>query len=152
MFQTKVLEEIKTHILYSITFFSKIVFFLWENVCTAWQATDDSMARSHYMLDTKGYKHTLRLCNKGTAVPLQVWSGPEVSRKLRLPNFVITTLDGGRLSSLRTGRLYTHEILLVLISVRGWVDPRAIVRPEGFCVNEEESTDQLGSNQRLSDL
>jgi len=43
---------------------------------------------------------------KGKAVPLQVWTGPEGVRKLRLPDFVTTAQDDGRLSALRTGRLY----------------------------------------------
>ena len=34
---------------------------------------------------------------KGKAVPLQAWSGPEGSRELRLPDFITTAQDGGKL-------------------------------------------------------
>ena len=36
---------------------------------------------------------------KGKAVPLQAWSGPDGSRKLRFPHFMKTAQDGGKVVS-----------------------------------------------------
>ena len=45
----------------------------------------------------------------GKLVPLQTWSGPQGFEKLRFPDFVTMVQDGGRLSALRTGRLYRRK-------------------------------------------
>ena len=37
---------------------------------------------------------------KGKAVPLQAWSGPEGSRKIRFPDFMTTAQDCGKVVSL----------------------------------------------------
>jgi hypothetical protein len=74
------------------------------------------------------------------AFPLQPWGGPEGSRKLRFPDFLTTAQDGISFSALCTGRIYPQKILLVLNSIRGFVDRRAIVRSEGF-MSKKFSTD-----------
>ena len=43
---------------------------------------------------------------KGKAIPLQAWSGSEGSWKLRFPDFVTTTQDGGKVVSLTHRPLY----------------------------------------------
>ena len=41
--------------------------------------------------------------------------------------------ESGKVGSLSTGRHNSEEVFLVLVSVRGCIDPRAVVRPEGLC-------------------
>jgi len=76
MFQTKVVQKIKTHILWSATFFRKSRR-LWDNVeiyGRAGQATDGNMALAHCVVDkhTHTHTHTHRICNT-FAFPLQQW-------------------------------------------------------------------------------
>jgi len=62
---------------------------------------------------------TFSIYSKGKSVPLQAWSGPEGSRKLRFPDFMTTAQDGGKLFSLKHRPPLAPGKLLVLISVRG---------------------------------
>jgi len=74
---------------------------------------------------------------KGEAVPLQAWTGPEGSRKLRFPDIVTTAQDGGKVVSLThrpplpPRKSSWYSFLLEVEST-----PRAIARSEGFYVNE----------------
>jgi hypothetical protein len=53
------------------------------------------------------------MSKKGKAVPLQAWSSPVGSRKLRFPDYMTTAQDGGKVVSL------THRPPLPLANAPG---------------------------------
>ena len=65
MFQIKVVEKIKTHILCSVTYFPKkrAVYKIMCKYMIEPYRTHNKMAHALCMLDNKGYKHTLRIRN-----------------------------------------------------------------------------------------
>jgi hypothetical protein len=57
---------------------------------------------------------------KAKAIPLQAWTGPEGSRRLRLPDFkTIGTLNWYGCQPYALAAFKPQEIFLVLISVKG---------------------------------
>ena len=60
IFQTKAAEKIKTRtsMFHNFFFKSRLLWDSMEKYYTAGQITDDNMSNAHFMLDTKGYKHT----------------------------------------------------------------------------------------------
>jgi len=53
------------------------------------------MIRSNFLIDGVNSYYKLK-----KAVPLHAWSGPEDCRKLKIPDFVTTAQDGGKVVSL----------------------------------------------------
>ena len=99
--------------------------------CTSTPAHPE-VSTGHSLLYTRLEK-VYSVIGKGKTVSLQACSGPEGSRKLRYPDFMTMAQDGGKVISLTHRPPLPQEIHLVLISVRGWVDPKATVRPEELC-------------------
>jgi hypothetical protein len=75
--------------------------------------------------------HRLFLVCIHKVIPLQAWTGLpggwgcQISRQL--------AHEGDKVNPTHPAAITPQEIFLVLISVRGRVNPRAIVRPEGLC-------------------
>ena len=64
-------------------------------MCVGTINSNDRIGATLYSLETRFVSGI-----KGKAVPLQAWSGPEGSRKLRFPDFMTTALEGGKFVSL----------------------------------------------------
>ena len=64
--------------------------FDWLKSLIRWSVADGSMTSLSRIFSEEG---------KGKAVPLQAWSGPEGSRKLRFSDYM-TAQDGGKVVSL----------------------------------------------------
>jgi len=63
MFQVKVVEKFKTHILYSVKLF-RISCRLWDNVekfSRSGNSIADNMAQARCILDKQGYNHAIRV-------------------------------------------------------------------------------------------
>jgi hypothetical protein len=70
---------------------------------------------------------------KGKPISVTDLEGPYGCETSRLPHFIDNRLTyDGEIGSLRAGRPLPSGRFLLLLSVRSWVDPRAIVLPAGL--------------------
>ena len=99
------------------------------------------VSNTHIIRSTQNCNYSLRYCAatslkygqawprwrevKCKAVPLQAWSGPEGSRKLRFPDYMTTAQDGGKIVSL------THRPPLRPGNAPGTHFCKRLSRPQG---------------------
>jgi len=81
---------------------------------------------------TEWWKLYVKLHEKSKATPLQPWTGLRVPGGWGSQISRQSTHEGDKVVSPTHRPPLSQEISLVLISVRGWIDPRATVRSEGF--------------------
>ena len=85
--------------------------------------------------------------DKGKAVPLQAWSGPEGSRKLTFQDFMTTAQDGSKVVSL------THRPPLLLGNTPGTLFCKMLSQPQGHSatgriMSLKNSNDTIGNRTR----
>ena len=119
------------NLIYAHGLFARVVLIHQQSSCAAPHSLNDLLVKcvSALLIDLCHFLLTVN----GKSVPLQAWTGPEVSRKLRFPDYMTKAQDDGKVVSLTHRPFLPPGITLVLIPVRGWVDPRAIARSEGLC-------------------
>jgi hypothetical protein len=110
-----------------------IVYSTWHSVCSV---NNEVQSR----------KYSFRV--KGKAMPLQTWTGPEGSRRLTLSDFKTFSTWMWRGCQPYTPAAFTPQaIFLVLILVRGWIDPEGH-SAAGRIMSMKNSNDTIGNQTR----
>jgi hypothetical protein len=131
---------------YFLLFISSLFYFLLSPSFT------DSFINSVYFSLVVSYQRTdvenssVQVKEKGKAIPVTSHEGPQGCETSRLQHFLHSRLPDGGEVSLTCRHPLPPGRFLVLISVRGWVDPRASAA--GRIRSIEKSNDLIGNRTR----